>query len=134
MSMNKTRFQRKRVLDHSFGRIAYAFPADVWLALFTADPTELGSQDNELTQAGYARVAISDLMADAILAGGVIANAALIEIGPAAEDWPEVTHIGIMTALTAGDMTYFGPCVTSRAVDTGDKFKVSVNQLTIEER
>jgi hypothetical protein len=136
MSQNKTRFGRKAVLDHFFGRINYAFPANVYLALFTDDPTDLGLLTDELTSSGYARVEISALMSDAVLASGQITNSAQILFGPAGVDWPAITHCGIMDAATigTGNMIYFGPAVTSRTVESGDSFIIRIGQLTIIEK
>lgn len=136
MAFNKTRYGRKAVLDHFFGRIAYTFPTGVWMGLCTADPTELGSFADELTQTGYARIEIHSLMSDAVLSSGQISNSAEITFGPATEDWPEVTH-GFMAdsaTIGAGNMVYFGPAVTSRTVADGDEFKIRIGQLVIQER
>lgn len=134
MALNKTRYGRKLVLDQAFGRVSWTFPTNVYAALFTADPTELGAQTSEITQGGYARVEISDKMADAVLATGVITNSAEIAWSDATEDWPEITHIGIMDASSSGNMIYFGAATTSRTVSEGDNFKIRIGQLTIQER
>lgn len=136
MAQNKTRYGRKAVLDHFFGRVAYTFPTGVWLGLATADPTELGSFANELTQTGYARVDIHTLMSNAILASGQIANAAEINVGPAVVDWPEVTHAFLADSATtgAGNMVYFGSVVTSRVVPAGDPFKIRIGQFVVLDR
>jgi hypothetical protein len=133
---NKTRYARRAVLNHFLGRSPYAFPAGVWLGLFTADPTDLGLLTNEVSSLGYARVEISDLLGDADLVSGIISNAANIDFAPAGEDWPEVTHLGILDVVTlgAGNMVYFGPAVTSRIVEKDDTFKLKIGQLTIREK
>ena len=136
MAMNKTKYGRKAVLDHFFGVTQYSFPVNVYAALFSADPTDEGLLTDELTEAGYARIEISAKMAAAVLATGVMANDVDIVFGPAAEDWSEVSHIGIMDSATigAGNMTYFGPAVTSRIVENEDDFPIRVGQLTITEK
>lgn len=135
MAMNKTKYMRKAVLDHFLGRIAYAFPANVYAALFTADPTDDGLLTSELTQSGYARVEISEKLGDAVLASGMITNSAAITFGPSIVDWPEVTHIGIIDSATigAGNMLYHVPAVTSRTIVAGDAFNIQPGQLTITE-
>jgi hypothetical protein len=136
MAMNKTKYGRKAVLDHFFGRVSHTFPTNRWAALFSGDPTDEGLLTDELTEDGYARVEITDLMADAILGTGMIANQNDITFGPAGEDWSEITHIGIMDSATigAGNMIYFGPAVTSRVVENEDQFIIRPGQLTITER
>ena len=83
MSLNKTKYGRKAMLDHFFGRASYAFPTNVYAALFSADPTDAGTLTNELTQTGYARVEVSDKLGNADLTSGVISNNLLITFGPA---------------------------------------------------
>lgn len=136
MALNKTKYGRKAVLDHFFGRVAYPFPANVYLALFTDDPTDDGLLTDELTETGYARQEISDSLGNADPTSGQISNNVIITFGPATEDWPEVTHVGILDALTigTGNMVYFGAAVTSRVVDNTDSFIIKVGQLTITER
>ncbi|RAI34521.1 phage tail fiber protein [Rhodoplanes serenus] len=132
MSANFTKFGRKVILDHFLGRIAYAFPVNVYMALFVADPTDEGLLSGELSQAGYARVEISALLGDVVLASGIISNSALIEFGPAGEDWPEISAIGIMDSATigAGNMIMFGPPVTTRIVVQGEPFQIQIGQFT----
>lgn len=137
MSMNKTRYGRKAVLDHFLNKSEYVFPSGgVWIALFTADPTETGSMANELSQSGYARVELSQYLGAADSTTGIITNTSDFSIGPAGEDWPEVTHMGIVTSATigAGNMVYFGPLVTSRTVPENDAFLIKAGQLTIREK
>lgn len=136
MSLNKTKYARKAVLDHFLGRIAYTFPANVYLGLFSADPTDEGLLTNELSETGYVRVEISGLLPDADLSTGTISNNAEITFGPAGEDWSEITHVGIIDTATlgTGNMIYFGPAVTSRVVSDTDTFLIKVGQLTIQER
>lgn len=112
--------------------MSYAFPTNVYAALFSADPTDAGSLANELTQPGYARAEISDKLGNADLTSGVISNNVLISFGPATVDWPEITHIGIMDIATigAGNVIYFGPAVTSRTVNNTDTFEIKPGQLT----
>lgn len=134
MAFNKTRYGRKLVLDHLLGRVNSPFSTNKFLALFSADPTELGSLVDELTETGYARINIATLMGDAVLISGQISNAAEITFGPATEDWAEITHAGIMDALVGGNMIYYGEAVTSRVIDNTDTFVIRVGQLTIYER
>jgi hypothetical protein len=136
MAMNKTRYGRKAVLDHFCGRVEHVFSTGIWMALFSADPTETGTQTSEITQGGYARVNISAKLGDADLTSGVISNAAVITFGPATADWDEVTHMGLCTSSTigGGNMIYFGPATVSRVIANTDDFNVQIGQLTIQER
>jgi len=136
MAENKTRFGRKAVLDHFLGRVSHTFPTNRYLALFTADPTELGTLTNECTGGAYARVEISDKLGNADLTTGVISNTVAIQYATAVGDWPEITHLGVMDVITigAGNMIYFGPAVTARTVTNGDTYLIQIGQLIIQEQ
>lgn len=133
--MNKTRYGRKVVLDHLYGRNSYAFPTDRWLALLNDDPTDLGLLTSELAQTGYARVEISDLLGDADPVTGVIVNVLDIVFPLAGADWAEFKHMGTMEIATlgAGNMIHFGPASTSRVIVTGDQLIIKAGQLRIQE-
>lgn len=134
MSANFTKHGRKAILDHVFGQASYAYPANVYMALFTADPTDEGLLTDELDQIGYARVEISALLGTAVEASGIISNTSRIRFGPAGEDWPEIAAIGIMDASTSGNMIAFGPPVTTRIVVEGEPFDIEIGQFTMRLR
>jgi hypothetical protein len=137
MSFSKTKYLRKKVLDHFYGRNAYAFPSDVWLALFTADPTDDGLLTNELTNAlapGYARVALAAFLSDAGSENGTIFNSATITFTVAGSDWPEVTHGATMDAATSGNMLHFGALTSSRIIAATEAFTMTPGQLMIREQ
>lgn len=130
-----TLYQRKAQLDHFFGRVAYPFPTAVWLALFAGDPTIHGSLDHELTHGGYERVNIISLLGDADIATGAIVNTAIIDYPPALEDWPLVSHLGLVDSpeIGEGNITYFGPADAARPTPVGDRFRLNLGQLRIRE-
>src|SRR3972149_4594005 len=115
MAQNKTNYGRKHVLDHMLHRVQHTY-GEVYATLLSSDATVAGLLTGELTQSGFARVALSALLSDAVLASGQTTNSADITFGPAGEDWPEIVCIGIMDVATlgAGNMLYFGPPVTTR--------------------
>lgn len=131
---NKTKYYRKAILDHTFGVAPFTQPAETYLALFTADPTNEGLLDNELNNVGYAREALNASMTDAVLETGQISNIVDIEFGTPGEDWDPISHAGIMDALTTGNMLYFAPAISVRLVTSGDPFILKAGQLVIFER
>ena len=101
MALNLTKYGRKAMFDHMFGRGAHSFPTNRYLALFTADPTAEGTLTNEVAVGGYARVEISDLMGDADLALKQIANAFDIIFPPVSSAVSAISaHMGVMDVAT----------------------------------
>ena len=130
MANNMTDFLEKELLDHTLGVASWTMPT-VYLALFTADPGETGTLTNEVTNANaYARVEITTEMGTS--SGGGINNTAEIAFTQASGSWGTVTYIGIMDSGThgAGNMIFWGLLTVSKAVDSGDTFKIAATDLS----
>lgn len=103
--------------------------ATLYVALFTADPTDTGSTANEVTQAtnSYARKAITFAAPTA----GSTSNTVSIEFTdmPAAT----VTHFGVFDSATyqAGNMYYHGALTASVTTNAGDTVTIDASALTI---
>jgi len=72
----------------------------LYLALFTADPTESGDLTNEATYTGYARVAFTVTAPT----NGVGSNAADVLFPELTAGSQTISHVGIMDSLTLGIM------------------------------
>jgi hypothetical protein len=126
-----TDYLEKKLLDHTLGKAAYTMPTTVYLALFTADPTDTGSQTNEVSAGGYARQAITSTMSAAGATSGQSTNGGAITFGPATADWGTVTHTAVLDASTAGNMLLYGPLSSSRTIQNGDSLQYATSQFSI---
>lgn len=125
-----TNYLENKLLDHTLGKAAYTMPTTVYLALFTADPTETGSIAGEVpTGVGYSRQAITTTMS--VAASGSSANSGAITFGPATGSWGTVSHVGIMDASTAGNMLLYGALSVSKTIASGDSLQIAASQLSI---
>lgn len=119
------------LLDHVLNNTSLTSPSTVWLALFTADPGETGSLTNEVTTTGtaYARQVASFGAASS----GTSTSDADIEFPQATASYGTVSHVGIMDNATAGagNMLFYTSLTTSKAIDSGDIFKVTSTNLTV---
>lgn len=128
----KTDFLEDRVLDRILknnAQISYTFPATVYAALFTADPTDTGTQTSEVSGGSYARVSISW----GTIASGSVSNSGAVTFPTASGSWGTVTHVGIMDASTSGNMLYKGALGVSKTVGTGDQVSFAIGSLTVSE-
>lgn len=128
----KTDFLEDRVLDRVLKNnadFAYAFPATVYAALFTADPTDTGSLASEVSGGSYARQSITW---GAITAGSV-SNSGAVTYPVATASWGTVSHVGIMDLVSAGNMLYKGALGTPKAVGIGDQVSFAIGALTVTE-
>lgn len=105
---------------------AFTSPAKVYLALYKSDPTDADT-GTEVSGGSYARQEITFTAPS----NGVTSNAADILFPAATSSWGTITHVGIRDALTAGNLLYFGPLTTSKAIASADQFKVLANQLSV---
>src|SRR5210317_1331640 len=103
-------------------------PTAWYIALFTSDPTDTGSAGTEVsTGTGYARTAVTfSVTAD------TATNSAAVEF-PAASggNWGTITHIGVLTASSAGDMIVHSALTTAKAINDGDVFRIPTGDLDI---
>lgn len=131
--MNMTDYTEKKLLDHLLGKAAYTMPTTVYLALFTADPTDTGSLTNEVsaTNSGYARQAVTASMSATNATTGVSSNSNVIGFGPATADWGTITHVGFMDAPTGGNMLLTGAMTSARTIQNGDAVQMAAQQLSV---
>ena len=124
-------YLENKVLDHFLGTASTSAPANVYLALFTSDPTDAGS-GTEVSTSGtnYARQAITFSSASS----GSTSNSAAVEFSQATgSGFGTVTHFGIYDASTAGNLLFHGALTTSKTIDAGDVFKISSTKALIKE-
>ena len=97
-----------------------------YVALFTTATTDAGG-GTEVSGGGYARQLVG--LSAASGAGGSTSNAADITFPTATADWGTVTHVAIMDAATLGNMIMHSPLDASKAIATGDTFKINATEL-----
>jgi hypothetical protein len=105
---------------------SYTSPTTVYLALYTSDPTDADS-GTECSGTAYARQSITF----GAPSNGVTTNSAAIEFPQAGNSWGTITHIGIRDALTTGNLLYHTPLDTSKAIATGDVFRIAIGSLSV---
>jgi hypothetical protein len=104
----------------------YTAPSTVYVGLYTSDPTDANS-GTEVTGGSYARKSATF----AAPSNGVSTTSADITFDQATGSWGTITHIGILDALTTGNLLYHTPLDTSKTIDTGDIFKIAAGSLTV---
>src|SRR3989304_3200100 len=126
MAGSKADFLENELLDHVLGNAAYSAPATVYIALYTAAPTDAGG-GTEVSGGSYARAAVTNNATNFPAAsGGAKANGTEIAFATATADWGTVVAFGIFDALTVGNLLYWGDLTASKAVSSGDTAKFAV--------
>lgn len=94
------------VLNHVFRNTPLPSPETVYLALFTAAPTDAGG-GTEVTGGGYARAAVTFAAPDADPADGTrqaVLSSAAIEFGTTHDPVQSVVAVAYYDAATAGNL------------------------------
>ena len=115
------------ILDHVFGGNAYTAPGTMYLALFTAAPGEAGG-GTEVSTSGtaYARQSVAFTVS-----GNTASNSAAVEFPTATASYGTVSHVGVFDASTSGNLMAYAALTTSKAIDSGDVFRVPAGDLDI---
>lgn len=125
--MSFTNTYENHVMNYVFTSTSVTRPTAWYIGLFTTDPTDTGAAGTEVSGFGYARTAVTFSVT-----GDTATNSAAVEF-PAASggNWGTITHIGVMTASTAGDMIVHSALTTAKAINDGDVFRIPTGDLDI---
>ena len=123
--MSFTNFLETEILDHVFGGNAYSAPATLYVGLFTAAPDDTGG-GTEVSGGGYARQS-----AAFTVSGNTASNSAGSEYATATASYGTVTHVGIFDASTGGNLMAYASLTASKAIDTGDVFRIPTGDLDV---
>jgi hypothetical protein len=111
------------LLDHVFRNAAYSSPSAVYLALYTANPTDAGG-GTEVAGSGYAREAITFGAAS----GGAIANTSAVEFTAGGGNFGTITAVGIFDASTSGNLLAWNE-ITSVTINDGDTLNFPIGDI-----
>lgn len=114
------------LLNAVLNNTSYTSPTTTYVGLFTSDPTDAGS-GTEVSGNSYARVAASFGNASQ----GNCTNDADITFAQATGNWGTVTHFGLYDASTSGNLLFHGALTSSKAIESGDIFKIASTNLSI---
>jgi hypothetical protein len=137
MSNTSTYLQTAR-LNQALRGVVLAPPLNTYLALFTADPTDAANLGVEVTDAGYARLALGTATgwsAPAAAGGGGMQSANINQLTFGAIQTAPVTiaYFAIMDAASGGNMLYHGPLAQAKAMQVSDVLQVAAGQIVIVE-
>ena len=125
--MSFSNFLETEILDHVFGAAAYTAPGTMYLALYTSAPGEAGG-GTEVSASGtaYARQSVAFTVS-----GNTASNTGAVEYPTATDDFGTVTHVGVMDALTSGNLMAYAALTSSKTIAIGDVFRVPAGDLDI---
>jgi hypothetical protein len=114
------------LINATLRNTSYTTPTTVYVALYTSDPTDADT-GTEVSGTSYARQSVTF----GSPSNGVTTNSAAVEFPQAGGSWGTVTHIGIRDASTAGNLLYHTALDASKAISTGDVFRIASGSLSV---
>ena len=125
--MDFTNYLANKLISATVRAIPFTTPVNVYLALFTTDPTKEAVGD-EVEAESYNRQPITMTEPE----DGVSANASQIDFSVATGNWGNVGWVGIFDQEVAGNLMYFTALDNSKEILTGDQFRVDVDKLNLQ--
>ena len=117
------------LLNATLNGTAFTAVNNPYVSLHTADPTDAGT-GTEVSGGSYARTAAS--FATASGTSGLVATDADVTFPTATATWGVVGWIGLWDAASGGNMLYHTALDASKTIDSGDIFKITTGNLTVE--
>jgi len=114
------------LINATLRNTSYTSPTTVYVGLYTSDPGD-GNTGTEVSGGSYARVSVTF----GAPSNGVSTNSASVTFPTATGTWGTVTHIGILDALTTGNLLYHTALDSSKSIASGDVFTISTGNLSV---
>ena len=122
-------YLENKTLTHIFGGTAYTAPGTLYVALYTAAPSDTGG-GTEVSGGSYARKSMPDMTVSGT-SPTTATNGAAVEFVTATGSWGTVTHVGVFDAATSGNLMAWAALTASKAVASGDVFRFDAGDLDI---
>jgi len=133
MAGSKSDFLEDEINDHVLGNAAYTAPANTFIALFTAAPTDAGG-GTEATGGSYARLSITNNATNwPASSAGLKSNGTDFTFVEATASWGTIVAMGIFDAISAGNLLYWGDLTTNKSIDNGDTARFATGDIDIQE-
>ncbi len=135
MPGSKADYLENKLNDHVLGGPDFVRPATVYVALYTATPSDTGGgTEVSATGTAYARLAVTNNATNwPASAAGLKSNGTVLEYAQATASWGTVVAFGIFDAVTAGNLLYWATLTTSKLFDIGDVARFAVGDIDISE-
>lgn len=130
--LSKSNWWKTACINAALRGIPFTSPQTLYIALYTSSPTDADT-GQEVSGGGYTRRAVA--FSEPVIADrrAVTSNVGDVSFPIAGAAWGLITHIGIRTAATGGNLVYHGAVKTPRTVQTNDTLRFLAGQIKIDE-
>lgn len=115
------------------GTSVYASPATMYLAVYTADPSDTAAgTEVSTTSTAYARIAFTCNSTNftPVSAGTVLLATVATYAVCGASNYGTCTAVSTMSAVTAGNLYYWGDMNANVVINTGNQLSFPANSIT----
>lgn len=123
-------YLENKLIDHVFRATSFTAPASIYIALFTAAPSDSGG-GTEVTGGSYARVNLAPSTSNwantqnsgttaSSGTSGTTSNSSTITFPSPTANWGTITHMAAFDASSAGNMLFWAALTASKTVNNGD--------------
>lgn len=123
-------YLEEAILNYFFRNQVVTQPTTLYLALYINDPTDADT-GTEVSGGGYSRKQVTFGAPAQIGDKCVISNNAKIEFDIATTDWGSVSHWGIRTAASGGNLLCRGSFSRVENVQSGNRLTIEIGNLQI---
>lgn len=129
----KSDYLEDKINDHVLGATAYTAPATIYIALFTAAPSDSGG-GTEVSGSNYSRKAVTNNTTNwpSSASGVKTLNVAQTFATPSGS-WGTVTHFALFDASSAGNLLYWNALTASQTISSGNTVTFGVGSITVTE-
>lgn len=119
-------YLENKLLLHTFSNTSFTTPGTVYLALYTSAPTDAGG-GTELSGNAYARQSCAFTTTNA-----QASNSSAVEWPTATGAWGTIVSVGVFDASSSGNLLAWSNLTASKAIATGDVFRINAGELDID--
>lgn len=117
-----------KVLKHVFTNTAYTAPSTLYVALYTAAPTDAGG-GTEVSGGSYARQAMAFTVSGSNPTQAV--NSGAVEFPTAGSSWGTIVAAAVFDASSGGNMLAWADLTNNKTISAGDVFRFPASSFAV---
>lgn len=132
-------YTENNIIETTLRGATFPVPSGIYVALFTADPTDANVTANEVSVSAWPAYVRKNAADGGLIATGWTAPADGVSTNAKTITFPAnngagnvtVTHIGLYDAATGGNLLYHSALVSSKTLLPGDVLSFGVSSITL---
>ncbi|MDW8206835.1 MAG: hypothetical protein RMJ43_03290 [Chloroherpetonaceae bacterium] len=126
-----TTFLADALLNHVLRNTPFTSPTNIFIGLFTSNPGESGG-GTEVSGGGYARQQVTfGAPQDNAPDGRRCTNSSAVTFPQATANWGTITHAGLFSTATGGNMLFYGALSSSATINAGDTLTFAAGNISV---